>query len=59
MGGGMPAAGMGGDLSAAGGELDTGMSAPSLGEPSDLDSDNFGGTDAAAGGIEPVGRAKR
>jgi len=59
MGGGMPAAGMGGDLSAAGGELDTGMSAPSLGEPSDLDTDEFGATDAEVGGEEPVGREKR
>jgi hypothetical protein len=38
--------------------------APSLGEPSDLDievpdQDEFGATDAAAGGTEPVGRAKR
>lgn len=36
---------------------------PSLGEPSDLDadlgSDEFGATDAAAGGEEPVGRARR
>jgi len=31
----------------------------SLGEPSDLDTDEFGATDAAAGGEEPVGRAKR
>ena len=30
-----------------------------LGAPSDLDSDEFAATDAAAGGDEPVGRAKR
>jgi len=61
MGGmGMPgAAPMGGDMGMAGAE----PAAPSLGEPSDLDADlggdEFGGTDAAAGGTEPLGREKR
>jgi hypothetical protein len=45
------------------GAPDLGAAPPSLGEPSDLDSDlspdEFGATDAAAGGEEPVGRAKR
>jgi len=54
---GMPAEPMGGsDLGAMPG-------APVGGEPSDLDidagADEFGATDAAAGGDEPVGRAKR
>jgi hypothetical protein len=30
-----------------------------MGEPSDLDMDEFGATDAAAGGTEPLGREKR
>ena len=33
--------------------------APSLDQPSDLDTDEFAGTDAAAGGEAPVGREKR
>jgi hypothetical protein len=33
--------------------------ASNSGESSDLDSDSFGGTDAAVGGVEPVGRDKR
>jgi len=39
--------------------MDSMSTAPSLGEPSDLDTDEFGATDAAAGGEEPVGRARR
>lgn len=35
------------------------LAAPDLSEPSDFDTDEFGATDAAAGGAEPVGRAKR
>lgn len=46
--GSMPPPSMGGDLSAGG-----------LGQPSDLDTDEFAGSDAAAGGMEPVGREKR
>ena len=41
------------------GAMDAMSTAPSLGEPSDLDTDNFGATDAAVGGTEPVGREKR
>lgn len=41
------------------GAPDLGAAPPSLGEPSDLDTDEFGATDAAAGGEEPIGRAKR
>lgn len=41
------------------GAPDLGAAPPSLGEPSDLDTDEFGATDAAAGGAEPIGRAKR
>ena len=55
--------GMGGDLGMGGagdmGAMDSMSTAPSLGEPSDLDSDSFGATDAAAGGMAPVGREKR
>ena len=47
----MMPAGMPGD--AMGGGL------PPVGEPSDLDQDEFGATDAAAGGVEPLGREKR
>ena len=47
--GGMPPPPMGGDLDA--GALG--------GAPSDLDVDEFGATDAAVGGTEPVGREKR
>lgn len=55
--GGMSMGGMGGpgDM----GAMDAMSTAPSLGEPSDLDTDEFGATDAAAGGMEPVGREKR
>lgn len=35
------------------------LATPDLSEPSDFDTDEFGATDAAAGGAEPVGRAKR
>lgn len=41
------------------GAMDAMNTAPSLGEPSDLDSDEFGATDAASGGLEPIGREKR
>ena len=41
------------------GAPDLGAAPPSFGEPSDLDTDEFGASDAAAGGEEPVGRAKR
>lgn len=54
--------GMGGDFGMGGGDMgamDSMTTAPSLGEPSDLDSDSFGATDAAAGGMSPVGREKR
>jgi hypothetical protein len=47
--------GMGGMQPPMGGDL----GAPPLGEPSDLDTDEFGATDAAVGGTEPVGREKR
>lgn len=53
--GGMGGMGAGGDM----GAMDSMSTAPNLGEPSDLDTDSFGTTDAAAGGMEPVGRAKR
>ena len=60
-GGGMGGMGMPGGAPGDMGAMDamSPTAAPDLGEPSDLDSDSFGGTDAAAGGIEPVGRAKR
>ena len=41
------------------GAPDLGAAPPSFGEPSDLDTDEFGASDAAAGGEEPIGRAKR
>ena len=58
MPGGMPAEPMAG----AGPDLGAMPGAPMAGEPSDLDmagGDEFGATDAAAGGEESVGRAKR
>jgi len=60
-GGGLGGMGMPGGAPGDMGAMDamSPTAAPDLGEPSDLDSDSFGGTDAAAGGIEPVGRAKR
>jgi hypothetical protein len=57
----MTGGGMGMGLGGPGdmGAMDSMSTAPSLGEPSDLDTDEFGATDAASGGVEPVGREKR
>jgi len=57
----MAGGGMGMGLGGPGdmGAMDAMSTAPTLGEPSDLDTDEFGATDAASGGVEPVGREKR
>ncbi len=56
-------AGMMGGAGMPGSGLDMPSAAPTLGEPSDLDTDmapdEFAATDAAAGGTEPIGREKR